>query len=165
MITKKMESKGQSVQLLFTMLLFFALGISALFTILFGAQIYKNIGHRMEENFNGVTALSYVANQVRQADRAGMIDVVNQEQTPVLRLQQRYDGQTYETLIYYQDGTIKELFTSVDSGLGLDDGIEIMESDGLEFTLISDHLLRVVSKGEHGGTLLLALRSGGGGFE
>lgn len=162
---KNTGMSGQSVQLLFTMLLFFALGISALFTILFGAQIYQNIGERMDENFSEVTALSYVANQVRQADQTGMIDVVEMEDTSVLRLQQTFNDQIYETLIYYQDGALKELFTSAGSGLSLSDGIEIMESEGMNLEMLPGDLLHVVSQGENGGSLYLALRSGGGRLE
>lgn len=161
MAKKKIGEKGQSVQLLFTMLLFFALGISALFTILFGARVYENIGQRMEANFSGVTALSYVANQVRQADRAGAVSVTEMEGTAVLKLSQEFDGEWYETLIYYQDGTVKELFTSEDSGLTLDAGIDIMDSEGMEFEMIHSNLLRVESKGKNGGSVLIGLRCGG----
>lgn len=162
MVKKNFKPTGQSVQFLFMMLLFFTLGISALFTILFGAKIYENIGQRMEENFAGITALSYVSNQVKQADRLGAVTVTTMEGTRVLKLSQTYNEQVYETLIYYKDGAVRELFTSKDSGLTLDAGIEIMESAGMNFELLSENLLRVETEGVDGGSILIALRSGGG---
>jgi len=77
MRSKGIYNKGQSVQFLFTMILLFALAISALFTILFGARIYENVGTRMDENFGTTTALSYISNKVKQNDKSDMISVQN----------------------------------------------------------------------------------------
>lgn len=151
--------RSQSVQFLFTMLLFFALAICALFTILFGAQVYQHITDRMEQNFTGTTALSYVANKVRQGDENGAISVVEIEGTSVLKINQTYGDQIYSTLIYYRDGQIKELFSQEDSGLTLNDGMDIMKSDGLTFKQVGENLLQVETLGDNGGTMLLALRS------
>lgn len=153
------RSRSQSVQFLFTMLLFFALAICALFTILFGAQVYQHITDRMEQNFTGTTALSYVANKVRQGDETGTVSVVEMEGTSVLKINQTYGNQIYSTLIYYKDGQIKELFSQEDSGLTLNDGLDIMRSDGLTFKQIGKNLLQVETSGVNGGKMLLALRS------
>ena len=103
---------------------------------------------------------SYIANKVRQGDRAGMVDVVEMDQTPVLELCQEIGGSQYVTWIYWQDGRIKELFTDASSGLGLQDGLEIMECEGLSLSK-EGRLLRIETSGEGGGALSLSLRSGG----
>ena len=52
------------------------------------------------------------------------------------------------------------MFTDTSSGLGLADGLEILECQGLE--LLKDGRLRhIETVGEGGGSLELALRSGG----
>ncbi|WP_206457775.1 DUF4860 domain-containing protein [Anaerovorax sp. IOR16] len=161
MVRKNVRGKGQSAQFLFIMLLFFALAISALFTILFGAKVYENIGQRMEDNFKQITPLAYISNQIKQSDRFDSVSITTLEGISVLKLSQTYNDQEYETLIYYQDGSVKELFTSVDSGLTLDAGIEIMKTDGIFFEMISEDLLRVETKGSEGQSILISLRSGG----
>ena len=60
---------------LFTMLLFLVFILSALFTVLTGSRVYENITARSDKNFSSSTALSYIANKVRQGDRAGMTDI------------------------------------------------------------------------------------------
>ncbi|MBE6033104.1 DUF4860 domain-containing protein [Aminipila sp.] len=159
MRSKGIYNKGQSVQFLFTMILLFALAISALFTILFGARIYENVGTRMDENFGTTTALSYISNKVKQNDKSDMISVQNIENTSVLKLSEVYDGQVYSTLIYCKDGNLKELFSSEDSGLTLEDGINIMELQGMSFKMIKDNLLKVKITDENSNYLLLSLRS------
>lgn len=154
---------GGSVSLLFMILLFFALGICSLFAVLTGARVYENINVRMEENFSGQTALSYISNKISQSDQEDMIDVEAINGTDVLVLAEDYEGARYETLIYCQDGYIRELFSEADSGLTLADGIDIMACHGLQFTLISDNLLKIELKDEVGDLMYIALRSGSGG--
>ena len=77
---------------LFTMLLFLVFILSALFTVLTGSRVYENITARSDKNFSSSTALSYIANKVRQGDRAGMIDIKEIEGTQVLELRQQIGG-------------------------------------------------------------------------
>lgn len=158
-------NKGQSVQFLFTMLLLFFLCISALFTILFGARIYENIGNRMDENFSSITALSYISNKVKQDDIAGMVSVENIEGISTLQLVEVYDETVYNTWIYCRDGKLKELFSSEDSGLTLDDGMDIMQLKGMSFEMVEDNLLKVQTLGDDTNYIFLALRSEVDGYE
>ena len=57
-------------------------------------------------------------------------------------------------------GSVKELFSNPESGLGLKDGLDILECSGLDVSL-SDRLLTIRTLGEGGGSLRLYLRSGG----
>lgn len=152
-------NKGQSVQFLFAMMLLFSLGISALFTILFGAKIYENIGNQMNENFSSVTALSYISNKVRQNDKAGMVSVETIEGIQTLKLVEVYDKEIYNTFIYCRDGNLKELYCGEDSGLTLDDGIDIMKLQGMSFEKTEDNLIKVKTFGDSTNYILLSLRS------
>ena len=82
------------------------------------------------------------------------------EDTRVLELSQEINGRKFITWIYYKDGEVRELFTSEDSGLGLEDGLEIMECQGLTFTQ-EDTVLNVQVTGAETNSLLLNIRSGG----
>lgn len=148
------------MNLLFTMLLFLVFILCALFTVLFGGRVYENISARMEDSYSGSVALNYVANKVRQGDRAGLVRVVEIEGTPVLELAQEINGSRYVTWIYHREGTIRELFTREDSGLTLADGLEIIECDGFIPSMEGD-MLSVKTTGDGGGSLMLGVRSGG----
>jgi len=159
---KGKRTSGQSVQFLFTMLLFLILTICSIFTITFGAKVYKNIDSRMNENFLGTTALSYVSNKVKQADESSAVSVLTMENTQILKIEQVFNDTKYFTLIYFKDGNIKELFVSEDSQYTLEDGISIMEGEGMSFSMIEKNLLKVETSGNQGYSILLALRSEGG---
>ena len=152
------------MNLLFTMLLFLVFVLCALFTVLIGGKVYENINSRNEENYSGQVVLNYVANKVRQGDRADSITVREMEGTSVLELSQELNDRRYVTWIYYQDGSVRELFTNVDSGLGLKDGLEIMECEGLTFRQ-DGSVLEVEVEGTADLKLLLNIRSGGRGHE
>ncbi len=156
---KGKRTTGQSVQFLFTMLLFLTLTICSIFTITFGAKVYKNIDNRMNENFVGTTALSYISNKVKQADQSNAVSVLMMENIQVLKIEEIFNETKYYTLIYFKDGNIRELFVSEDSQYNLEDGISIMEGKGISFSMIESNLLKVETSGDQGGSILLALRS------
>lgn len=158
---QKNEQKGQIMGTLFTMLLFLVFVMCALFTVLAGGKVYENIGRRMEDNYTGSVALQYIANKVRQGDQTDMVRVIEVNGISVLELARDFDDVRYVSWVYYYDGSIRELFTRQDSGLGLPDGIPILECEGLTFTQ-EGHLLTVETAGSGGGKLLLSLRSSGG---
>jgi hypothetical protein len=155
------SKKSQSVQFLFTLVLFLGLVLCSVFVITFGARVYENVGQRMEDNFTGTTAISYVANKVRQMDEAGGIAVYQDKGQDILKLEQQISGKGYQTLIYYLDGSIRELFCETGAPLTLEDGIPILESEGIRFALDETGLLRIETLGEKGDALVLAVRSEG----
>ncbi len=159
-------NRGKYIGLMFALLLFLTLAVCALFTVLIGAQIYENINDRMEGNYQGQTALTYISNKVRQADTADAVFVKSQDGTDILCMKENLDGQEYITMVYYRDGYISELFTDEYSGLGIGDGMEVIEAGGLDFSkeddLLKIHLTTTEGKEED---LILSLRSEGGAYE
>ena len=153
------RNDGQTLSVLFTMLLFLVFIMCALFTVLAGSKVYENISSRMDQTYTGSVALQYVANKVRQGDMDGSVEVKTIDGQPVLELREAIEGGDYVTWIYYYDGSIRELFTYEDSGLGLADGLEILECDGLDLKQ-DGQLLQVTTLGTGGGSLTLSLRSG-----
>lgn len=158
---KQTQHNRQTMNLLFTMLLFLVFVLSALFTVLIGGKVYENINSRVEENYSGQVVLNYVANKVRQNDKADSVAVRDIEGTAVLELAQEINGISYVTWIYYMDGAVRELFTNAGSGLGLEDGLEIIDSQGLTFRREGD-ILEVRVADQTDTRLLLNIRSGGG---
>lgn len=157
---EKTQTKGQSISGLFTMLLFLVFVLCALFSVLMGSQVYENITKRSDENFSGTTALSYIANKIRQGDRQDGVDIIEVDDTSVLQLKQKIGEETYHTWIYWKDGSIRELFTDENSGLGLEDGLEILECSGLSMEKKGSSII-LQTQGEGTASLKLSLRSGG----
>lgn len=154
------NQRGQMVNTLFTMLLFLVFVLCALFTVLIGGKVYENINVRTESTYRGDVALSYIANKVRQGDEAGMVELTEMDGITVLQLKQEIGDSVYVTDIYYKDGKLWELFTDMESGLGVNDGYEILECDNVVMTM-ADGLLSVKTEGEGGGRIWLSVRSGG----
>ena len=159
-MTEKTQTKGQSISGLFTMLLFLVFVLCALFSVLMGSQVYENITKRSDENFSGTTALSYIANKIRQGDRQDGVDIIEVDGTSVLQLKQKIGEETYHTWIYWKDGSIRELITDENSGLGLEDGLEILECSGLSMEKKGSSII-LQTQGEGAASLKLSLRSGG----
>ena len=159
-MTEKTQTKGQSISGLFTMLLFLVFVLCALFSVLMGSQVYENITKRSDENFSGTTALSYIANKIRQGDRQDGVDIIEVDGTSVLQLKQKIGEETYHTWIYWKDGSIRELFTDENSGLGLEDGLEILECSGLSMEKKGRSII-LQTQGEGAASLKLSLRRGG----
>ena len=150
-MNRKTDKKGNAVSVLFTMLLFLVFVLCALFTVLIGSRVYENIIVRRDANYTG---------KVRQGDRAGMVNVVDVDGTQVLEMKQEIGESEYVTWIYWDNGSIRELFTDTSSGLGLGDGLEILECQGLKL-LRDGRLPHIETVGEGGGRLEISLRSGG----
>ncbi|HIQ75465.1 MAG TPA: DUF4860 domain-containing protein [Candidatus Cottocaccamicrobium excrementipullorum] len=153
------REQAGSVNLLFTMLLFLGFVLCALFTVLIGGKVYENINRRSQENFTGSVALQYVANKIRQGDLEGAVSVRRMEGVPVLELQYSADGGNYVSWIYWYEGSIRELFFDPADGLGLSDGLPVLECDGFWAEQSADgRRITICTEGEGGGKLTLSLR-------
>lgn len=154
----KARQKGWNVEMQYLLLL--ALSLCGILMVFTGGKIYEKISRRRTEQYSSGVALHYIANQVRQNDGEGRIKVLEIEGTSVLELRQSFDGIPYTKWIYCHDGSIRELLTRQGSGLGLMDGIPVMECEGLSIVK-NGRLLTVETAGRKGGTLHLYLRSEG----
>lgn len=119
---------------LFSALLLLIFVLCSLFTILIGSRVYANIYARNDEAFYTSTALGYISNKVRQADRTGCVAIRQIDGCDVLVLTSDYDGILYETWIYTKDGALRELYSEQDSGLTTDDGLEVMDCGAVSFS-------------------------------
>mgnify|MGYP000317347962 CR=1 FL=1 len=88
------------------------------------------------------------------------MDIIEVDGTSVLQLKQQVGEEKYHTWIYWKDGNIWELFTDENSGLGLDDGLEILECAGLSMEKREKYHHTADIRRRRSG-LKLSLRSGG----
>lgn len=125
--------KSNFYDTLFSLLLLLVFLLCSIFTILIGSRVYENIRANNNASFYSDTAVSYVTNKVRQADRAGSVEVREIDGCSVLVLSSSSNGILCETWIYTLDGVLKELYTEKDSGLTVNDGLDIMDCTSLSF--------------------------------
>ena len=93
--------------MVFALLLYGLFALLSLLLVLIGAQVYRSIVRQTEARSDTRASLSYVANKIRSAEEARL---ETREGVPVLVLPEQAGEQTYETLIYFYDGLLRELF-------------------------------------------------------
>ena len=110
---------------------FFSLSLLFLFAGCALMLVYTQIEGYQDLHFETYTPLSYLANKIHSYDETSAISSIQIEGISCLRLQ---DEQT-DTLIYVQDGKLKELYTIQGTDFDLEAGEELMDCEHLEIHL------------------------------
>ena len=130
---KKVSSRSAFVSAGSTIIIIAFFAIAALVLLSAGTKEYESIVLAANENFELRTSLSYVATKIRQYDTSGSVSVENINGTDVLVLREELEGDVYDTMIYYMDGSVCELMQA--EGYGDPDlafGFASMEIDSFE---------------------------------
>ncbi len=147
--------------------LLFSLGLLCLFTIsaltvlLIGAHVYKQTALDMKTNYTTRTALTYVAEKVRQHDSTDSIRLGTIEDVPALELTESIDGVSYITYIYEDENALKELFVQESQQVTKSQGETILAVQNFSMEQAGENLLRfTVTDEEHtSASLLIHIRS------
>lgn len=136
--------------------------LSALFFLLamgitlMGSSVYRGIAAASDTQYTVRTAASYLANQVRQGDRAGSVFVTSFGDGDALLLR---DG-TYYTLLYCYEGQLRELYAETGSGMTAADGLPILALDALDISVDGSLVSLSIAGGEAETSLSLSPRCG-----
>ncbi len=105
----------RSSSMFFILFLFAVLVIIGELLICMGTSVYENILSSMNENDTYRTASAYILQKVRQSqdDESIRCDVIDGHDAIVL--QQSLGGELYETWLYAEGGTLRELLTRADN--------------------------------------------------
>lgn len=134
--------------------------IAALVLLTTGMQVYNKVVLATNENFELRTSLSYVATKIRQFDATDRVCVRDYDGMPVLVLTEEMDGDMYDTMIYFKDGSLCELLKGAEEEPEFEFGFEAMEID--EFLISQEGNYIVLKAGNASGKeeeLRLKLRS------
>ena len=107
-----------SIMLLFAL---FALGAFGVLTA--GLGVYRGASDGAARNYARRTALSLLANQVRQHDVDGAVRAGSFAGTDAVLLYEEVDGTRYVTYLYCYDGSLCELFC--------EDGLDLPPESGV----------------------------------
>lgn len=153
---------GRALSVFSTLALFCVFALLALSVLLFGARAYKSVAERMDDNYLYRTAMSYISNKVRQHDAAGAVTLSELNGIPALALAAGDAGGKYQTLIYYSNGAIRELFAAKGVSIDPDSGSEIVSAEGISFETSAGGLtVTIEGAGGDSEKLFLAIRSSG----
>lgn len=145
---KKFRSKNHSIDLLFTISLFFVFTITALYVTLAGANLYESTVSQTASDYTVFTPMAYLEQKLQGYDTQGGISVTQNGNRDILCLHETIDGNAYTTYIYTKDGKLMELFVRDGTSLSFESGTELMDSGTLSLDTSRSRLLTLELKNE-----------------
>lgn len=155
------HERGWTVHILSMVFLLGIFAITSLFLANVGMETYKNIVLANNDNFQLRTSLSYVATKIRQSDTKNRTYIEEKEGAKVLVLGEEIDGENFETLIYYKDGYLCELYREEGMEYDLGYGVEMIEIHDFQIDETEDGQIHLIAQNKTGDRqeLMLTLRT------
>ncbi len=124
----------------FVLAVFSLFAVCSLFVVLFGANVYHQMTASLDANNEVRTSLSYVSNKVRAVDGR---DVTVRELggRQVLVIGRTYGGEAYRTYIYYDRGSLYELFTKAENKFVPGNGDKVTAVSGFSMSKSGGRLI------------------------
>lgn len=141
-----MEFKKENrhvVDVLFVITLFCVFAFCALMLVILGAEVYKKTVASMESNYTTRTSYAYISEKIRQKDTSGAVKIAKFGDADAIFLEEKIGEKSYFTVLYVDDGYLKELFTADPERLGAGAGTQIYECESLSAEKVSDSLVRI----------------------
>ena len=161
-----MGRKGQhTIDILFTLALFLAFAVLALFVVVLGANAYNDISRSSEDNYNIRSSFVYLTEKIRQGDAYGNVAVTSLSGSDAVVLSQEINSDTYQTWIYLTNGKLNEIFIREGTAFAPEAGQEIMDLSGFEIDVLDGRLFRITLTDARGGKYesLVSLKGSAGG--
>lgn len=148
-----------SVVLLFALFALCAFGV-----LTAGLGVYRSAADGAAVNYERRTALSLIANQVRQHDAPGGVAATSFAGAQAVALYEEIDGTRYVTYLYCYDGALRELFCEEGLDLPPESGVALVSAQDLRVSEPVQGLLKISLVGTDGRTseTYLAARCGKG---
>lgn len=137
------EKENHTIDLVFVLSLFAVFTISALILILLCSRSYQSIVDKMDGNYETRISYAYITEKIRSLNTADAISVGEFGDGYALYLKEDISGQTYHTVIYSYEGSLRELFCREDANLQPSAGQEIMDLDELSFNRMEGDVIHI----------------------
>lgn len=141
----KKAKHGQRIDAVFVLLIFSIFVISVLIVLVFGASIYQNVSEYMETDAYDRLVLSYISTRIKTSNDAGMIYIAEFYGENALMIDEVFGDREFQTIIYYHDGWLYELFSEKGLGLSRCSGTQLIRANSLEFETLGHGLIRVTA--------------------
>lgn len=153
---KKYFVKNHSLDLLFTVSLFFFFTITSLYVTMAGADLYERTVRQSSRDYPLFTTLSYLEQKVQRYDSSGGISLQKEENQDILCLHETIGEDSYTTYIYTLDGRLMELFQKSETSFSPENGDALMECGTLHLEE-KKNLLHIYLTDSYGTTQTLTL--------
>ena len=134
------ESKLTDLMALMVLLVF---ALCIMMVLLMGTRVYQRLLDKGAVSFTDRMSVRYITTRVHQAETVSIGDF---EGCTALVIPEEVDGEVYNTLVYWYDGYIRELFCVEGAGLEPEDGEKVMETE--EMLLSADGSLLTAQFGD-----------------
>ena len=150
---RKDRSREHVTDVLFTLGLFCVFAGCMLILVMIGIHVYENTVAQMQDTYSTRTAISYVAEKVRQHDVAGGVELSAVEDRAALRLTDRVGGQQYDTYIYSDGEYLCELTVRAGGPVSAGLGERILEVRDLTITDAGNGFFLLSASDSSGGSV------------
>ncbi|MDF2839061.1 MAG: hypothetical protein K0S60_764 [Evtepia sp.] len=158
-----MREKTNSIDTVFAASLLCVFAASVLMVLLLGTRIYNSMSSASDLAYQDRISMSYIAEKLRHADKTGAVYVGEFDGINAIYLETEDRETTYQTILYYYDGWLCELFCEKGSEFQKTDGTKITHAEAVHFSEAGSGLFDVEVIDLSGNTshLTIYLRSGG----
>ena len=162
---RRRQFQSHPVDFLFTLSLFCVFAVCAFLVVSMGVKVYRSTARYLEDTYSARTALSYVAEKIRQHDAEGQTALTQLEGRNAILLTDEIDGSIYETYIYPDGGYLCELVVRQGTEVFASMGQQILQAEGFAIEDLGEGFLRFTVPDSRGQVLsfLLHLRNTEGG--
>ena len=130
-----MKRKAHSIDVIFMLVLFSIFAIMSVLLILIGSNVYGKILSSQEVSGNNRNMLAYITNKVRACQIEDGVFIEEKDGTQVLGILSADGDVVYETLIYEDNGKLKEATIEAGDEYTLDFGDVLAEVSDFEVKL------------------------------
>ncbi len=133
-ISKKNHSL--SAVFLFSLIIIFALFV--FLVAMLGMRSYHKVVENADQSYQARSSILYVVNKLRSMDKEYTVAIEARDGIEVLVLKETIDNESYETLIYYEQGALREIFKKTDTDTDLSLGDEVVAVNDFTVKIIGD---------------------------
>lgn len=139
----KKELQDRKMDTVSVIAVFCLFAVSLLLLLMLGGNAYKGIDKKSRDRHDKRVCLSYISTKVKNSDGAGKVYLNRFYGLPALYLEEEYDKITYQTIIYFYSGRVRELFSEAGLDLSPESGTPVFEAESLDFEAFNGGLIKV----------------------
>lgn len=124
--------------------------VLALLVVLIGAKGYRGVVAAGARNYEARASASYLVHKIRASDTEGGIQLREQNGETALVLRQKMNGDWYETVIYCNDGMLREHFGPAGTAFSPESGEPIAAATRLTVSITDPQVLEIGIAGTDG---------------
>ena len=118
------KNHSLSTVFLFSLIIIFALFV--FIVAMLGIKSYYKVVDNADQSYQVRSSMLYVVNKLRSVDQEDSVALERREGIDVLVLKETIKDETYETLIYFAQGALREIYKNINTDTDLSLGDEVV---------------------------------------